>query len=213
MSHNQYFNKAARTWDDNPARHEMANALFQELCRHVRLDRNTDVLDFGAGTGLVTLPVAQHAGSVTAMDSSDEMLTVLKHKANAAGLDVRTQRYNGTEFPDPGGRFDVIVSTMVLHHIAEPAALLKQFAQWLRPGGHLVLADLEPEDGSFHGDNPTVHHHGFDPQQLCRLIREQDMNIQAISRPHCIRRPQGNGTVREYPVFLLVAEKPVEHVH
>ena len=210
MSHAQYFNDAARIWDDNPVRHEMAHALFHGIQQYAPLHEKIVALDFGAGTGLVTLPMAGRVGSMVAVDASPEMLAVLQEKARTAGLNIHTQIYDGVEYPDLGCNFDVIVSTMVLHHMPNPEELISQFKQWLKPGGHLAIADLEPEDGSFHGDNPTVHHHGFDPQQVSEWARQQGMTIMALDQPYRIRKPQDDGHLREYPVFLLVAGVPEE---
>ncbi len=209
MSDIDYFNEVARTWDENPARHEMAHALFNAFNQHVSLNEKMVALDFGAGTGLVTLPMAGRVASTVAVDSSVEMLAVLKNKARTAGLNIHTEIYDGVEYPDLGRNFDVVTATMVLHHVPDIEPLIEQFQQWLKPGGHLVIADLEPEDGSFHGDgNPSVHHHGFDPQQLSQQLASQGMIVKAIEQPHHIAKPQEDGSMRKYPVFLLVTQMP-----
>ncbi len=210
MSQSQYFDEAARSWDENPARHELAHALFHTIEKHISLNEKMVALDFGAGTGLVTLPLARHVASIIAVDASPAMLEVLEQKARTAGINIYTQIYDGVEYPDLGRNFDIVVTTMVLHHIPEPEGLLDQFDRWLKPGGWLVIADLEPEDGSFHGDNPTVHHLGFDPQHLASLLEGRGMTLVAVERPHHINKPQPDGSSRDYPVFLTVARTRTE---
>jgi len=60
---------------------------------------------------------------------------------------------------------------MTLHHIEEPARLLKRFYDLLLPGGILGIADLDMEDGAFHKDNTGVVHFGFERMQLKGLSR------------------------------------------
>jgi len=62
---------------------------------------------------------------------------------------------------------------MTLHHVPDPAALIVQLSGALLPGGTLAVADLDAEDGSFHGDNTGVLHLGFDRVLLVRNLFQQ----------------------------------------
>ena len=68
------FNKASETWDDNPTRIELARAIADAVLRKIPISKDMDVLDYGAGTGLVTLALQPHVKSITAADSSQGML-------------------------------------------------------------------------------------------------------------------------------------------
>ena len=71
--------------------------------------------------------------------------------------------------PDP---FDLAVSLLVLHHIADTGAALSAVRRLLRPGGRIALADLDVEDGSFHdADAEGIHHQGFERTRLIELTR------------------------------------------
>ncbi len=205
-----YFDEAAKTWDDNPRRVEMAKVIARAIAAEVPLTPEMAIMDFGCGTGLITRGLAPKVASVTAADTSEQMLAVLGSKAKASGLDhVRTLLLEDG-YPSPTGpQFDAIVSSMVFHHIDDVPALLTKFAQWLRPGGWVAIADLEPEDGSFHGSNPHVIHHGIDPSWLGSQIGALGLSVKSIQTVHTIQRqPEGADEPRDYPVFLLVAQKP-----
>lgn len=91
MTGKRDFDKEAATWDSNPIAVARAAAVAEAMLRQVRFTPEMDVMDFGAGTGPVTLALQPHVRSITAADTSSGMLAVLKQKADAAGLrNVRT---------------------------------------------------------------------------------------------------------------------------
>ena len=108
--------------------------------------RTADVcVDLGAGTGFVTMALAPTVTSVLAVDISAGMTTVLAKQAAEAGLaNVTTEVADLTGFRLPPASVDLVVSSYALHHLADPGkhALVQQAAQWLRPGGRLVIADM-----------------------------------------------------------------------
>lgn len=65
------FNQAATTWDDNPMRVQMARRIADAILQQIPVSNEMEMLDYGAGTGLVTLALQPHVRSVTAADSSD----------------------------------------------------------------------------------------------------------------------------------------------
>lgn len=202
-----YFDAAAATWDENPTRVELAKAVAGAMLAAVPLTSQMAVMDFGCGTGLITRELAPKVASVTAADTSVQMLAVLEAKAKASGLNhVRTLLLEDG-YPSPSGpQFDVIVSSMVFHHVEDIPALLAQFAQWVRPGGWIAVADLEPEDGTFHKDSAHEVHHGIDPAWLESQFETLGLSVRSMRTVHTIHR-QGEDAdrPRKYPVFLLVA--------
>ncbi|HLO67864.1 MAG TPA: methyltransferase domain-containing protein [Holophaga sp.] len=156
------FDAAAAGWDQEQRRVRMALDVAGAILDRVRPGADWRVLDFGAGTGLVTLALAPHVGTMTGADTSAGMLGQLEAKAAAQGLPLAVRHLDGAL--DLGGPYDLIVSSMTLHHVADVPGLLPRLAAALAPGGRVALADLEPEDGSFHGgDASDVFHKGFEP--------------------------------------------------
>ena len=203
------FDDAAQTWDDNPTRVELAGAVAAAMIREVPFRPAMRIMDFGCGTGLIARALAPQVASVAAADTSTEMLAVLETKAKAAGLTgIRPLLLDAGYESHADTSYDVIVSSMVLHHVAEIPNLARHLARWCRPGGWVALADLEPEDGTFHRDAQEVVHHGIDPAELAAQLEALGFTTKSIQTGHTIRRPSAEGAEpRDYPVFLLVARR------
>jgi len=156
------FDLAALTWDEKPRRIKLAKDIFASLTGRVELTEGMEVLDFGCGTGLLSLQVLERTGSVTCADSSSGMLEVLESKVNSARLScVKTIHLKSDDGSGLTGSYDLITMSMALHHVADAASLVRRLAGLLKPGGSLCVADLYPDNGSFHSDNTGVYHFGF----------------------------------------------------
>jgi SAM-dependent methyltransferase len=108
--------------------------------------------------------------------------------------------------PLPEARFDVVCSLMTLHHIPDTEGILRKFHEVLAPGGWVALADLDAEDGSFHGADVTDVHLGFDRERLGRQLSEAGFLEPRIETVFRITRPV-EGTPRVFPVFLALAQR------
>jgi ubiquinone/menaquinone biosynthesis C-methylase UbiE len=95
---------------------------------------------------------------------------------------------------------------MVFHHVTDIENIINKFYKLLNPGGHLAIADLYPEDGSFHG-NRFIGHKGFDPAELAGLLLKH--GFQNISHRKCyvINKKISDTETKQYNVFLLIANR------
>lgn len=202
------FDKEAAQWDENPGRVKLAQDVAAAMIREVRPTRDMDALDFGCGTGLVTLRLQPLVRTITGMDSSQGMLSVLGSKvADQGPANVRTQFLDIEKGGPVDGRYHLIVSSMTLHHVPDPATLIAQLAAALLPGGTLALADLDAEDGSFHGDNTGVHHLGFDRARIIDYFKHAGLtSVRGVTAAVVTKEIEGKGR-REFPVFLVMGKK------
>ncbi|MBU0621161.1 MAG: class I SAM-dependent methyltransferase [Gammaproteobacteria bacterium] len=202
------FDKDAAQWDASPTKVRMANDVGAAIIREVKLTKDMDVMDFGCGTGLLTLKLQPLVKSITGVDSSQGMLGVLQNKIGQQSLDnVFTRLVDFEHGKHTEGSYDLIVSSMVLHHVPDTQALFKDWAGLLRPGGQVSFADLDAEDGSFHSDNTGVFHFGFERDELKRMLHEAGFgDFRAITATVIDKETKGQG-VRQYPVFLVSATR------
>lgn len=205
------FDQAAGTWDDHPIRVALASAIGETILREAQVSKEMDVLDYGCGTGLVSLFLLSHVRTVTVADSSTGMLDVLKSKIAEMSLETLDVIHLNLEHDAvPDKRFHMIVTAMTMHHVRNTDKLLDAFHRLLHPGGILCVADLDSEPGTFHGADTaeSVHHHGFDRSELAlRLENVGFINTRDVTA-HSIRKETDAGEAKDYPVFLIVARRP-----
>lgn len=202
------FNKLAAEWDRNPVPVRIARDVGEAIISEIGPVASMDALDFGCGTGLVTLRLQPLVRTITGADSSPGMLEKLRQKFNEQGIaNGRTQLVDFEKGGRVQGDYDLIVSSMTLHHVPDTEALIRHWFGLLRPGGRLAFADLDSEDGSFHSDNTGVFHYGFDRNILKQLLQRTGLrDIRDRTAATIQRETEGKGR-REYTVFLITAGK------
>jgi len=203
-----FFDQKAVGWDENPRIALMATTVVEHLANQFPFAPDTRALELGCGTGQVGLRLASRLHSIAMVDTSGGMLAVLQEKMSRSGIG-NLRLYKGDLFQRglKQGEFDLAYTLMALHHIGEIQPLLCRFFDLLRPGGYLCIGDLEPEDGSFHGEDMKVHR-GFDPRLLAGTLREVGFAIAGSKRMMELEKPDQRGMVRAYPLFFLAAQKP-----
>ena len=204
----QRFNESAQTWDDEPRRVLMAQKVAAAIKKEIPITNRMKALEFGCGTGLVTMELVPFLKSITAVDTSEQMLDILKQKIQKSRTkNISPLLTDVLKDGLPNCSYDLIYCSMTLHHIRETDSLIKLFSERLKAGGTLAIADLEKEDGSFHDDNAGVAHHGFTYFELETLFENNGLsNIKAVT-VHTIKKEKNNGEVKEYPVFLMQGKK------
>lgn len=178
---------------------QLSAAVGKAVIDNVSFSPAMHIMDFGAGTGLVSAHVAPLVEKITAVDISAAMLdkllakTELQNKVEAVCQDILQTPLCK--------HFDVIISAMALHHVKDTDNLFKTFASHLKPGGAIALADLDSEDGSFHPEDiEGVYHHGFDRETLKSKLEQQGFDHIHFVTAHTVTRDDGT-----FPVFLVTA--------
>lgn len=178
------FDDRAATWDDQ-AKTERAAAVAMAVRRAVALSGSTRVLEYGAGTGLVSQALAESVGPITLVDPSTGMREVMHSKVATGTLpaNARIWDLDLSTGSVPDERFDLVVTVMTLHHIPDLTPVLDGFAKLLDGGGHLCVVDLVKEDGSFHRGRDFHGHHGFDIHDLSTRLESAgfiDVRVEQI---------------------------------
>ena len=202
------FDIKAAGWDQNPMIWNRANAIANEIKRQLPLNNRMTALEFGAGTGVTSFILKDSLKEITLMDNSIEMVKIMDEKIKKTGVkNLKTVNFNLEHENYNVAKFDLVFNQMVLHHIIDIRDILNKFFNLLNPGGFLALADLYPEDGSFHGEGFTGHK-GFDPAKLSELLSKAGFNN--ISHRQCfvINKEISDSVKKQFEVFLLTANRP-----
>ena len=203
MAETERFDQAAATWDGEQRRILLARGVTEAIVARCALPADLDVLDFGCGTGLVSLGLRPLVRSVTGVDTSRGMVDVFERKVLEQGLDgVRAVLLSPDAPLSLPERFHLVVSSMALHHVADLAPLFARFCEHLHPGGRVALADLDLEDGTFHEDARSVVHLGFDRGEIAALLDGAGFVDVAMETATITRKGE-----RSYPVFLATGRK------
>ena len=150
------FNHKAETFD-SPKNIFLANLVCQAVEKQLDLLSDKEILDFGGGTGLLALPLAKQAKSVTLVDISGKMLEQARLKAEKQEIkNIQFLEQDLLEQPLEH-EFDLIIVSRVLHHMPDLDATLAMFSQHLKANGQLFIADFVKTEQI---------HHGFDLEEL-----------------------------------------------
>ncbi len=156
------FNHKAETFD-SPKNIFLANLVCQAVEKQIDLLSDKEILDFGGGTGLLTLPLAKQVKSVTLVDISEKMLEQARLKAEQQDI-KNIQFWEQDLLKNPMEQeFDLIVVSRVLHHMPDLDEALSLFHQHLKEDGQLLLADFTKTE---------ANHHGFDLAELEKQLIE-----------------------------------------
>lgn len=133
--------------------------------------RVADLLDVGTGTGRILKAVAAHADRVMGIDASTAMLTVARSAVERMGLrHVQLKPADMYALPFPSDSFDAVTVHMVLHYADDPAAVLREGARVLKPGGRLIVVDFAPHEAAFLTTDHGHRHLGFENEAMRQML-------------------------------------------
>ncbi len=141
MSDKSYFDRVAEEWD------QLRERFFSDTVREKALavagvQRGKRAADIGAGTGFITEGLIRLGLQVIALDESRAMLETMKKKfGHLKGIDY--QLGEGENLPIPTGSVDYAFANMYLHHVENPSKAIREMVRILKPGGRLVITDLD----------------------------------------------------------------------
>jgi len=206
------FNREAAQWDENPQRRAVAHSVAKAIIAATNPNKTMHALEFGCGTGLVSMEIAPLVKSLAAIDTSREMLAVLQEKIRSSGIESIEASCTNLASPSENvlneKSFELIYSSMTLHHIDETSEFLNRLSKLLPSGGIIALADLDVEDGLFHDDQLEKVHHGFDRAELTALLNAAGLQVTSFETIYTFNKTNRAGATAAYPVFLVTAAKP-----
>jgi len=161
----EFFDRHARQWDTLartllpiPEYQDRLLALIPTVAR---------LLEIGVGTGALLPDLTSRAAEVIGVDHSPAMLDEARRRLSEEGkqgIELRLGEMTHLPFMDGGA--GCVVANMVLHHAADPLAVLKEMVRVLEPGGAVVLADLARHEREWAREQLADQWLGFEEDEL-----------------------------------------------
>ena len=167
-------------------------AFREKLVRLARLAPGEAVLDVGCGSGTLAIAAKQRVGAtgvVHGIDPSPEMIARASRKARKANFDVAFANGVAEKLQFPDAQFDVVLSTMMLHHLPRDlrAACVREARRVLGPGGRMLVVDFGATSSERKGIIAHFHRHGGIPlDSLLQLVSDAGLAV-AESGPLGVR--------------------------
>jgi ubiquinone/menaquinone biosynthesis C-methylase UbiE len=201
------FDEKAKDWD-TPESRDRAMHIADAIRSQVPLSPEMSAFEYGCGTGQLSFELRDKIGPITLADNSKGMLEVLRDKIKAkSAKDMKPVKLNLPTDPVPDEQFDLVYTMMTLHHIPDTRQIFSQFYDLLHSGGYLCVADLDKEDGSFHGPDADVHK-GFDRKELASLAKKTGFTNIGFSTAYNMEHEiNDQGEAKMFPIFLMAAQK------
>jgi ubiquinone/menaquinone biosynthesis C-methylase UbiE len=150
-----WFNGWSNDYDRTLGILDFHRALLNLVVKNSAVKRNDKVLDIGCGTGLLSLKFLQASDCfITAVDNSKEMMAVFQDKIKRLRLDkqvvCKLMDADSLNFQD--NTFDLVVSSVTLHHLKEKLNPVKKILRVLKPGGKFIIGEIDMDTTGCHTD-------------------------------------------------------------
>ncbi len=166
----EYFQQVAGSWDQISAGY-FGKPVRDAAIAKAYLRPEMAVADIGSGTGFVAAGLAPLVKRVYVVDGSAAMLEVAKK--NLSEFDnIEYHEADGSSLPFPEDSLDAIFANMYLHHTTDPLAAIREIIRVLRPGGRLVITDMDEHPYAWLKEEMADIWQGFNRAQIQSWFQE-----------------------------------------
>ena len=164
---NNVFEQMAKKYDTEE-RMELAKVIVKEVRPELRNSKSKSLIDYGSGTGLISLELSDLVDSILLVDASEQMLEVAKAKITHRGISNSKVLYSDFTEETPEIKADIVLMSLVLLHIPDTRRILQALYNILNKGGKLIIIDFDKNNNVNH---PKIHS-GFSHEELKKRLSE-----------------------------------------
>ena len=175
-NNNEIFDSYAEIWNSYSFVQDNAKNFVKYIKEKIKLNKDTVIMDFGCGTGIVGLNLINNVKKVVFLDPSKGMIKQVQKailKKNIHNYEILEGDINKYK----GDKLDLILVANVFHHIEDINYIINKFSSILKKGGKVLVVDLFETSEDFHGGSSP--HNGFKPENIVKLFKNNNFtNVQ-----------------------------------
>lgn len=201
------FNVQSISWD-NEKRINRAKVIAAEIVSATELEKSYSALEFGCGTGLVSFNLYDKLKDIVCIDTSKGMIDTLNTKIKqhkVKNMAAYQQNINDDYLLTP--KYDLIYTSMALHHIVDIDTTLANLYKLLKQNGCLCIVDLDEDDGSFHKTETDFNgHNGFNQTELKQILVK--LGYKGLHSSTFYKDVKNiEGVILNYSLFIMIGRK------
>ena len=179
MNQTNYFDDVSLSWD-NMRRSFFPDSVREKAILESAVGKGCRILDMGAGTGFITEGLIDMPVSVVAIDRSQEMINIMKDKF-CGKSNISYIKADSDMIPLPDSSIDIAFANMFLHHVEDPAFVIRELYRVLDQGGKLIITDLDAHANEFLVKEQYDRWMGFRREDIERWFEEAGLgNVKVI---------------------------------
>lgn len=206
-SSKEYFDRIGAGWDQFRQGLYSASVRDKALAE-ANVRRGEVAADIGAGTGFLTEALVARGLRVVAVDQSETMLRALANKLSVYdGVECRSGEAEALPVGD--GAVDHAFANMFLHHVENPPAAIREMARIVRPGGRIVITDLDKHEHEFLREEQHDRWLGFEGEDIQAWFEEAgliDVKVGCVGSDCCTKSAEGEGIA--VSIFVASGRRP-----
>jgi ubiquinone/menaquinone biosynthesis C-methylase UbiE len=164
-----FFERVAGDWDTMRLAY-YDERVIEKMAEVSGVGEASQVADVGTGTGFVAAGIAPRVERVVGIDNAPAMLEVAQENLRALGASNVDPVGEASRLPLEDGAVDAAFANMVLHHAEDPAAMLREMARVVKPGGVVAVVDEVEHPFAWMREEHADIWLGFDERQVERYF-------------------------------------------